>query len=151
MQVFCSPWKRRGSGRRQVSYTVFYLIAGSLVPAQTSVFVWLDKFMLCSTLKNTHYEVSKKFMYEEVTRSSKMSFGLGLSLLSNSASAETAEAKGPEKGKPVYEYGKPKINSTGKQISFNAEIVKEWSRLTIKADVERLLEIGGYDVHRIEF
>ncbi|MGD2090425.1 MAG: hypothetical protein PVH61_29910 [Candidatus Aminicenantes bacterium] len=134
------------NGRKPLVYTVYGFPHGRLFPTETFIFLYSEKLVIVSTLKGGSYEEFKSFMYEDVKKSSKMSFGLGLGLSNAASSSGKKKATGPEEGKPVYKDGKPLTNADGFSIGFNFEWTKKWARLAIKAEMRRIGKVEGYNI-----
>ncbi|MCK9580860.1 MAG: hypothetical protein M0Q92_10495 [Methanoregula sp.] len=78
-------------------------------------------------------EIYKKFMYESVQKSTKMSLDLGLNLKSMTPAGA---AYGPAMGDPVFSNGKPLTDASGSTVKFNFDYLKTWSKLKIEAEMK---------------
>ena len=109
-----------------ISLTVFSCVYGQFTSCKT---IWFrDKLLICD--KVIKIENHKKFMYENIKKSSKLSFGIGLSLGGMGGSV----LAGPKEGDSVYSNGKPMLGGGGSPISFNMSYCKTYERLTLKAE-----------------
>lgn len=116
-----------------VVYTTWTCAGGRhLLP---NTYIWTEKNMLVCSTAYVQTDLYKKFVYEHVQKSSKMSFGLGLSFGSPTGMGRG----GPKIDKPVYSNG----NSIG--ANFNFEYCKTWSKLRIEAEYRLKEEIAGIE------
>jgi hypothetical protein len=105
--------------------------------------IWSEKYITVIGTEYVETEVYKKFMYENVQKSSKMSLDLGLNL---SGMTPVGAAYGPAMGDPVFSNGQPKKDADGSQLKFNFQYMKTWSKLKIEAEMKLKERVQGLKV-----
>lgn len=115
----------------QISY---YCVGGRhLLPDKT---IWTKNNVLICSAEYVKTDIYKRFMYENVQKSTKMSFGLGLSM----ASPTPVNDIGPTIDEPVYSNGSPMTGAGGLPITFNFDYCETWARLRIEAELKIIEE-----------
>lgn len=125
---------------RIVVATTYMGVGDSLIP-EITIFDD-DRLYVCSREKVDNATV-KKFMYENVQKSTKISAGIGLSMGSGSVAIK------PKPGDPAFVKGKqPKAagQTSGPGLTFSGEMVKTYARLTIQASMRTVVGIGKYSI-----
>lgn len=129
-------------GQEPLVQTTYMCVRGDLIP---EIIVWEPKLLIICSRAHVKYKSVKKFMYENLQKSSKTSMGIGASL----GSPAGYSYGGPEVGKPVYSHGKPMTGSGGLGINFSYESCKQYSRLSITAEMRMIVDIGGYEILKV--
>lgn len=112
-----------------------YCVGGRhILPDKT---IWTKNNVLTCSAEYVKTDIYKKFMYENVQKSSKMSFGLGLSL----ASPTPVSDIGPVIDEPVYSNGSPMTGAGGLPVTFNFDYCETWARLRIEAELKLIEEV----------
>lgn len=123
----------------KVAYTVYQCTpAGGLIP---NTILWHPRYLIFKTPKQYATEKTQKLIYENIRKSSKRSYGLGLNLMPSAP-----DILGPVEGKKIHKKGKPKTGSGGIGINFSYNSCKDWQYLKIQAEVRTKEEFGGYDI-----
>jgi len=125
---------------RLVMATTYMGVGDSLIP-EITIFDD-DKLYICSR-EHVKVETVKKFMFNNVQKSTKIAAGIGLSMPGGAAIIA------PKPGDPAYKKGKRPpagVDMSGPKLEFNLGMTKTYAELTIKANMRMIIEIGKYAI-----